>query len=153
MPGMFSFKTPDLTQYPPRSPRIRLGGYVALARILDKARAHLAGTTGEYKWNNPLDQRFLTFTGLSAEAFLAAVQTGRTDSAMLEWIATTQKTPRQPWEIAAWSHWLENLAPGDAKRHGIFAEEISRNCPNRDDIRTLFERLDLDDYVTFGGAA
>ena len=150
---MFSFKTPDLTQYPPRSPRIRLGGYVALARILDKARAHLANTAGEYKWNNPLDQRFLTFTGISADTFLAAVQTGRSDSEMLEWIASAQKSPRQAWEIAAWSHWLETLPPGDAKRHSVFAEEISKYCPKRDDIRTLFERLDLDDYVTFGGAA
>ena len=148
---MISFKAPDLTQHPPRSPRIRLGGYVALPRILDKARAHLAGKTGEYRWNNPLDQRLLTFTGIPAETFLAAVKAGRSDSAMLEWIVSN--TSRQAWEIAAWSHWLETLSPGDAKRHGIFQEEITRNCPTRDDIRTLFDRLDLDDYVTFGGAA
>jgi hypothetical protein len=39
---------PDPTQRPPRSPRVRLGGYVILARILDKGRAELAGTAGEY---------------------------------------------------------------------------------------------------------
>jgi len=150
---MVSYKSPNLTQHPPRSPHVRLGGYVALPRILDKARAHLAGTAGEYRWNNPLDQRFLTFVGLSADAFLAAVKDGRSDSQMVEWIVSTQLTPREAWEIAAWSNWLDNLSPGDAKRHGIFAEEINRHCPNRDDIRTLFDRLDLDDYVSFGGAA
>jgi uncharacterized protein DUF5069 len=150
---MISFKTPDLAQHPPRSPRIRLGGYVALARILDKTRAHLAGTTGEYKWNNPLDQRFFAFTRISAEAFLAAVQEGRSDSGMLEWILLSQKTPREAWEIAAWSHWLETLPPGDAKRHRTFSEEIIRHCPAREDIRTLFDRLDLDDYTSFGGEA
>ena len=148
---MISFKTPDLSQHPPRSPHVRLGGYVVLPRILDKARAHLAGKTGEYHWNNPLDQRLLTFLGISAEAFLGAVKEERSDSAMLEWIAS--KTTRQSWEIAAWSHWLENLTPGDAKRHEVFAELINRNCPTREDIRTLFDRLDLDDYVTFGGGA
>ena len=150
---MFTFKSPDLAQYPPRSPRVRLGGYVALPRILDKARAHLAGTTGEYKWNNPLDQRFLTFCNISAEAFLEAVKSSRSDAAMLEWIASAQKVPRQAWEIAAWSQWLESLPPGDAKRHGIFAELINQHCPTREDIRTLFDRLDLDDYASFGGAA
>ena len=40
----------NLTQRPPRSPRVRLGGFVLRARILDKGRAELAGTAGEYKW-------------------------------------------------------------------------------------------------------
>ena len=40
---------PDLTKQPPRSPRVRLGGYVILPRILDKGRALLAGTQGENK--------------------------------------------------------------------------------------------------------
>ena len=35
----------DLTQHPPRSLRVRLGGYVHLARLLDKARAVLAKGT------------------------------------------------------------------------------------------------------------
>ena len=33
---------PDLTKFPPRSPRVRLGGYVTLPRMLDKGRATLA---------------------------------------------------------------------------------------------------------------
>ncbi len=150
---MVTYKTPDLTQHPPRSPRIRLGGYIVLPRILDKARAHLAGKTGEYKWNNPIDQRLFTFLGVTAEAFLAAVQSGKSDSDMLAWVEAHAKPARQAWEIAAWSHWLENLAPGDARRHGVFAEEIKQLCPAREDIRTIFDRLDMDDYVTFGGAA
>ena len=32
--------TPDLRQRPPRSPRVRLGGYVILPRMLDKGRDH-----------------------------------------------------------------------------------------------------------------
>ena len=150
---MISYKAPDLAQHPPRSPRIRLGGYVVLPRILDKARAHLAGKCGEYKWNNPLDQRMLTFMGIKAEDFLAAVQSRNSDTEMLEWVNANTQPRRQPWEVAAWSHWIGNLAPGDAVRHATFAEEIKKNCPNRDDIRLLFDRLDMDDYVSFGGAA
>ncbi len=39
-PGMSSsISAPDLTQRPPRSPRVRLGGLVLLPRMLDKGRA------------------------------------------------------------------------------------------------------------------
>ena len=150
---MVSYKSPDLSQHPPRSPRVRLGGFVVLPRVLDKARAHLAGKSGEYRWNNPLDQRMFAFTGIGAEDFLAAVKSGKSDSAMLEWVNASCKPARQQWEVTAWSDWLERLGPGDARRHGSFSEEIARNCPQREDIRTLFDRLDMDDYVTFGGAA
>ena len=40
---MINYHTPDLTQHPPRSPRVRLGGFVHLPRLLDKARAFAAG--------------------------------------------------------------------------------------------------------------
>lgn len=150
---MISYKTPDLSLHPPRSARIRLGGFVILPRILDKARAHLAGKTGLYKWGNPLDQRLWLFTGIKPDDFLAAVQTGKSDTEMLDWVNANLQPKRQQWEIQAWSNWVENLAPGDLTRHKVFVESIEENCPKRDDIRTMFDRLDMDDYVTFGGAA
>lgn len=146
-----NYSAPDLSQHPPRSPRTRLGGYVHLPRLLDKARAHLAGRMGDYLWNCPLDQRFFAFAGVSAEALLTTVQEGKSDAEMLAWLAAQQRPQRQPWEIAAWSTWIENLAPGDAARHETFAEHIRRMGPQRDDIRTMFDRLELDDYHSFGG--
>jgi hypothetical protein len=38
----------DLTQRPPRSFRVRLGGFVILARMIDKGRATLSKKNGEY---------------------------------------------------------------------------------------------------------
>jgi len=58
---------------------VRLGGYVMLARILDKGRAELAGTAGEYKFNNPMDQHFFRFTGITAEALKNELATGKGD--------------------------------------------------------------------------
>ena len=40
----------DLTKEPPRSPRDMLGGFVILARCLDKCRAFLLGINGEYNF-------------------------------------------------------------------------------------------------------
>ena len=69
--------TPNLTQRPPRSPRVRLGGYVILARVLDKGRAELAGTAGEYKFNNPMDRHWFRFTGITPEALKAELAAGK----------------------------------------------------------------------------
>lgn len=150
---MISYSAPNLALHPPRSPRSRLGGYVHFPRLLDKARAQLAGQMGEYLWNCPLDQRFFAFAGVTPEALLAAVQQGKGDAEMLEWLQATQATKRQPWEIASWSTWMEALSPGDVQRHQTFAEHIQKMGPKRDDIRTMFDRLELDDYFSFGGKA
>jgi hypothetical protein len=150
---MISYQSPDLTQHPPRSARIRLGGYVMLPRSLDKARAKNGGKLGEYAFPNPMDKYLLEFAGIDADAFSDAVNTGKNDTEMLAWFKEHSITQRTGWEIAAWSSWLENLTPGNARRHGLFSERITKAAPEREDIHTVMEWLDLDDYVTFGGKA
>ena len=61
----------DLTQHPPRSPRVRLGGLAILPRMLDKCRATLAGKNGDYTYNCSLDKNVLDFLGVDAEALVA----------------------------------------------------------------------------------
>ena len=150
---MTNYSAPDFTQHPPRSPRARLGGYVHLPRLLDKARAFAAGKIGEYVYPCPLDKRFFTFTGIDSEAFLATVKSSKGDVEMLAWVNANTKPVRAAWEIEAWSRWLEALGPGDVKRHAGMSEDIARLSAGRDDIRTNFDRLDLDDYISFGGKA
>lgn len=150
---MITYSSPDLTQHPPRSPRTRLGGFVHLPRLLDKARAFAAGRIGEYVYPCPLDKRFFSFVGIDPDAFLAAVKSGKGDTAMLAWVTENTRPARPVWEIEAWSHWLEALGPGDVKRHAGFAEDIGELAPGREDIRTNFDRLELDDYISFGGKA
>jgi len=148
---MIDFSAPDLTQHPPRSPRVRLGGFVHLPRLVDKARAFAAGKQGGYIYPCPMDERLFAFTGISREAFLEAVKSGKSDTEMLAWINDTMQPKRTPPEILAWSAWLEGMAPGDPRRHATFAQEIERMAPGRADIVTTFDRLELDDYTSFGG--
>ncbi len=152
---MTSFSAPNLTQRPPRSPRLRLGGYVLLPRILDKARALTAGTAGEYRYGvQRMDRHFLNFTGLDAAAFQAAVATGLGDGEMLAWVQANARTPREPWEIAAWSAYHETRGPdSDAGTLKEFAEAVGEHTTNREDIKTWFDVLDLDDHCAFGGRA
>jgi hypothetical protein len=149
---MIDLRHPDLTQHPPRSLRVRLGGFAHLPRLLDKARAFAAGKHGAYEYGAMMDRHFFTFTGLDAAAFLEAVKTGKSDTEMLAWVTAHLKPARHPAEVAAWSAWLEALGPGTAKGHQWLGERIAGYGPGREDIRTYCEHLDLDDYVSFGGA-
>jgi hypothetical protein len=146
---MPNLSKPDLTQHPPRSPRVQLGGYVHLPRLLDKARATAVGKAGEYHYDCPIDQQFFGFTGIKAKALLAEVKKGRTDSQMLAWVR--RNTKRHASEIAGWSTWMRGHAPGAAAGHEWISGVIKRNAAGRDDIYGFFDLLDMDDYVTFGG--
>src|SRR2546422_2689394 len=144
---------PDLTKQPPRSPRVRLGGYVILPRMLDKGRATINGKNGEYHFACPLDHRFLDFKGIDPEALKKELAAGKGDGEILEWIQKTSKNKRTDPEIAAWSDFAERRVPTDAESRSFFNELQQKSAPNREDIATWFELLDVDDYVSFGGKA
>jgi hypothetical protein len=144
---------PDLTKRPPRSPRVRLGGYVILPRMLDKGRATVAGKHGEYHYACPMDQRFLEFAGIDAEALKKQLVAGKGDNDILAWIQKSAKNKHSESEIAAWSAYAEQRAPSDAESRAYFNELHSKAAPKREDIVTWFDLLDVDDYVSFGGPA
>ena len=149
-----SAAAPNLTQRPPRSPRVRLGGYIMLARILDKGRAEAAGTAGEYKYNNPLDHHWFRFTGLTAEALRAEIATGKGDGEILAWIEENAPSRRTPWEIQQWSAFQNERGPdSDRETLEFFTKRVSELSPTREDVKTWFDYLDLDDHVSFGGKA
>lgn len=93
----------DLTKDYPRSPRETIGGYVLAARMLDKCRATLNGTNGEYHFNCPLDNMFLGFAGINAEEFKAYVATGASDEEVGEWIKQHAKQ-KDRVEVVKWNN-------------------------------------------------
>lgn len=141
----------DLTKRPPRSARVRLGGYVILARMLDKGRATIAGKNGEYNYACPMDQRFLDFVGIDPESLKAEIAKGKSDSELLEWIKTHARYKKTEPEIAAWSCLAENRAPTDPESRAYFNDLHAKVAPKRDDIASWFDLLDVDDYASFGG--
>jgi hypothetical protein len=146
-----SIVAPDLTKQPPRNPRARLGGYAILPRLLDKGRAALAGKLGEYDYDCPTDRLFLDFAGIDPGELKEQLATGKGDGGMLEWIRANAEYQRTPAEIAAWSAFVEQRAPANPDSRAWFQSEHQRLAPERDDISTFFELLELDDYATFGG--
>ncbi len=147
-----SLNAPDLTRRPPRSMRVRLGGYAILPRVLDKCRAEIAGTAGEYRYNCPLDKHFLRFVGIHGDALKAEVAMGGGDSEVLAWIESRATHRRSPWEIQQWSAFHDQRGPdSDLETLGYFMETLKRLGGTREDIHSWADLLDLDDYVSFGG--
>jgi hypothetical protein len=140
----------DLTKRPPRSFHVRLGGYVILPRML--GRATLAKKNGEYHYDSPTDQNLVRFLSFDPEALLKELATGKGDGEILEWVLANSKTPRTPWEVEAWSAYLDKLGP-DSSTEDLkgFAEYVGQHSKTREDIKSWFDALDLDDYVSFGG--
>jgi hypothetical protein len=143
----------DLTQRPPRSARVRLGGYCILPRMLDKGRAVIAGKQGEFKYACPLDQEFLNFVSIDPEKLREQLAAGKGDTEILDWIMANRKNKHTAYEIQAWSHYQDERGVGEIGKREFFHEIHKEFAPNRNDIITWFDLLDLDDYVSYGGKA
>jgi hypothetical protein len=154
MPDAPKISAPNLTKRPPRSPRCRLGGYVILARLLDKGRATIAGTNGEFTYDAPLDQHIKDFLGLDFGALREQLAAGKGDGEILGWVNANAKQKRSAWEIDHWSNFMDHRGPsGDIETLQFFAEYVGKFSKEREDIKTWFDLVDLDDHVTFGGKA
>ncbi|HEX3445350.1 MAG TPA: DUF5069 domain-containing protein [Chthoniobacterales bacterium] len=94
---------PDLRSAAPRSPRAPLGAYgVLAARMLDKCRAELAGKSGDYHFNCPMDQVFFRFTKIDPSELKEFVATGASDEEVAHWIEQNSKV-QDASKIANWA--------------------------------------------------
>ena len=141
----------DLTKRPPRSTRVRLGGFVLLPRIIDKGRAVAAGTNGEYNYGCPLDMEFFEFTSVDPQALKKQIDAGLGDGDLLEWVKKHSGTKRSPHEIYLWSRYMEDRTPSGVEKREYFNQTHKDIAPGREDISTWFDWLDLDDCASYGG--
>ena len=139
---------PDLRdgkQYP-RGPRTTLGGYVLAARAVDKCRAVLAGTQGEYHSNCPLDQIWLKYAEINYDAFRSFVATGATDDAIGAWIEEhARKRPRT--EVIGWNNkqrdmHLSDLSP---ELQEYMEDYIAQFIPRNRVVYHWFDVYDLEE--------
>src|SRR5258708_10902839 len=71
----------------PRSPYEKLGGYVHLPRLIDKAKLHRKGLLDGYNYKTVgFDKHLLAFLRLNADAFEQAANDLDDDDAILEWV-------------------------------------------------------------------
>ena len=99
---------PDLRSRYPRSGRTFLGRYAWLARLADKARAHKAGTAGDYVAYCPVSLGFLERLHIPRQDFEAFIDSGYSDEQIVrEFDRRVTDTDRE-----AANHWIlvENAA-------------------------------------------
>jgi hypothetical protein len=138
----------DLTKQAPHSPRDRTGGFVIANRAVDKCRASLAGTLGEYHYDCPLDNMLFSFKGITGEQFKTAVQASKNYEDVGAWLQTNGiiKTPS---EVKAWSDEMEAGSPmKNPEKRAYFMEECTRLGLNPE-MNTTFNWLEADDRETF----
>lgn len=134
----------DLRKDFPRSMRYRLGDYAHLARMIDKCRAVLAGTEGEYIYPCPMDDRLLEFVGITSEQFTAAVQANPTDEGVVSWFRK-QATSHQPAEVEEWNQKLLARGPSSPESAARFKQYLAAIDPSRTDISAWSDLQDLEE--------
>lgn len=146
---MTTISAKDLTKTAPRSPNERLGGFVILARAIDKGRATIAGTNGEYNFDCPLDNTLFSFKGISGDDLKTYLAEGHTDEEILEWVMA-HGIPKTDEEISAWSDAFKSdySYSTNPQKKGWFIPECERL--GLDPMKTtLFQYLDVDDARSF----
>ena len=122
-----STQAKDLTKEAPASPARRVGGYVILARLADKARAEfLGGNVGDYHTACPLDLYLLDWKGVPYDEIKQEILQGADDDALAAYLDThgQRKTPTQ---VEAWSEAMEQGSVySDPEKRESFARAVSK---------------------------
>lgn len=134
----------DLRTAFPRSMKVQLAGYVHLARMIDKCRAVVAGTEGEYIYPCPMDERLLEYAGLTAEQFTAAVRANQTDDGVVKWFQDTA-TPHGTGELVEWNRLLLARGPSSPESSEKFKRYRDAVDASRTDITAWSDLQDLEE--------
>ena len=136
----------DLTKDVPRSPRVRLDKYVVGTRVLDKCRAVIAGTAGEYHYDCPLDQFFFEFTGICSDAFREFVATGADDAAVAQWVSENAEE-KSIEEIVQWNNDLryKRISEMPIELQVYLEDYIPENLPEGRVVYHWFDIYDIEE--------
>jgi Domain of unknown function (DUF5069) len=134
----------DLRKNVPRSMRAKMEGYVHLARMIDKCRAVLAGTEGEYIYPCPMDERLMEFAGITADQFTAAVKANPTDEAVAKWFSQAAKA-HPPAEMEVWNQMMLSRGPSSPESMARFKKYLDAIDPSRTDLTAWSDLQDLEE--------
>ncbi|HEX5646052.1 MAG TPA: DUF5069 domain-containing protein [Nitrospira sp.] len=124
--------------------KVKIAGHVHVARMIDKCRAVLAGTEGEYIYPCPMDERLLEFTGLTSDQFTAAVKTNPTDEGVAAWFQQAAK-PHASMELEEWNRKLLARGPSSPESAEKFKKYLAAIDPSRTDITAWSDLQDLEE--------
>ena len=130
----------------PRSPYDRLGGYVHLPRLIDKAKLHRKGLLDGYNYKTVgFDKHLLAFLKLDPDAFEEAAHRLDDDDQILNWI-NERGAKHSPEEIERWNTAMISRHPDNAVKKARFLHFLKEaGGEKRPDIRTYFDLIEFDE--------
>ena len=130
----------------PRSPYDRLGGFVHLPRLIDKAKLHRQGLLDGYNYKTVgFDKHLLAFLKLDPDAFEEAANRLEDDGAILRWIEQNG-AQHSADEIEQWNQAMISRQPDNAEKKARFLHFLKEaGGEKRKDIRTYFDLIEFDE--------
>ena len=139
----------DCTKQPPRRPSNKgIAGIVGLARMTDKARAFNGKNLGEYLYgeDSGLDAEVLEFINIIGSEYAEAA--AKMNDVKLSSLAL-EKAQKSAAEIEAFNKKKLEQEPQDERHIQMRKERIAKYAPERTDIKTVFQSMELDDWGGF----
>jgi len=130
----------------PRSPYQKLGGFVHLPRLIDKARLHQQGLLNGYNYKTVgFDKHLLSFLKLNPDEFEEAVNRLDDDEAILSWVQE-HGMKHSPEAIEEWNQSMIDRHPDTAAKRARFVHFLKEaGGDGRKDIRTYFDLIEFDE--------
>ncbi|MEO7167717.1 MAG: DUF5069 domain-containing protein [Spartobacteria bacterium] len=130
----------------PRSPYERLGGYVHLARLIDKARLQSKGLLEGYNYKTVgFDKHLLSFLKIDPDAFEKKANELEDDAAVLAWVQQNCRV-HSPEEIEQWNAAMISRHPDTAEKKARFTHFLKEaGGAGRKDIGTYFDLIEFDE--------
>ena len=130
----------------PRSPYEKLGGYVHLPRLIDKAKLHRKGLLDGYNYKTVgFDKHLLAFLRIKGDAFEDVANELDDDSAILDWV-NKNSAKHSPEEIEHWNETMIARHPDTAAKKARFVHFLKEaGGAGRKDIRTYFDLIEFDE--------
>jgi hypothetical protein len=130
----------------PRSPYEKLGGYVHLPRLIDKAKLHRRGLLNGYNYKTVgFDKHLLAFLKLDGDAFEEAANRLEEDAAILKWVQERGTKPSSE-SIEEWNQAMISRHPDTAAKKARFNHFLKEaGGKDRKDIRTYFDLIEFDE--------
>ena len=130
-----------------RSPYIQCGGIYYFARMLDKIRLHAATQLPiDYQANlgGGFDARCTSFLWIEYAPLVERVKEGGTDEEILDWVFNQGRTPGAE-EIEIWNDFMRKRGWNDEMSERLAQRKRESGIPDRGDIQTFFDYIDLDE--------
>ena len=130
----------------PRSPYQKLGGYVHLPRLIDKAKLHRKGLLNGYNYKTVgFDKHLLAFLKLDPDAFEETAHRLDDDDAIIHWVEE-HGARHSPEAVEEWNQAMVSRHPDTAAKKARFVHFLKEaGGAGRKDIKTYFDLIEFDE--------